>query len=1282
MRPLRRDQKIWLAAILTTGVWLSADGLARASSADIQGADSPGPRDPVGPDVPLSAAEQASLNPRVTVQGFTAAAIQNACSQALKTHALVVFLPRGTYTFETTVSVPATLTLLGEGTSTLIRPNNNDRVLFRVAGDRVRFTRLKLQGATLTWNDTDGSHGVIIERQHDVRIDHCEVLGFMRAVTITEEATAQVDHCRIHHNLRAGYGYGITIDAGGYVLAMDNEFNNCRHVLASNGALDWNSGKNGQYVHRPGVRPTHWEFLHNHSSDDREDQQEQADLDTHPGMDGTFVIEDNLIEGTRTAAFLADGAGLIRRNVCRQFLPNSTGIYITYSTHNGIPVEGAMPHDIWIERNSITDVSEAYHIGKSVNIFLDGKAVPSTRDDAAPRLTRLLRLQPMGDDGTLRWTLEPFPPGSPGQPPGSPVATPWIVPNGGVFPGPVTVTLTSSTPGAAIRYTTNGADPAGGAVLYTGPITFLQTTTLKAKAFVSGSSDSDTATATFTIPASAVPAPTPRSPAPPQTPTPPPPPPSGPPPSHNGYTLTPSPLTAELNQSLTISWTAPPGRPKKDWVGFYKRNFPDTAYFWWHYTDGQAQGSLTMPGAVQAGTYEFRYFVDNGYQAMATSAPVMVGTARPASPPPATQPSAPPPAAPPAPPGTHPLMSVAQWEAKFKAAHDAEQRSKYDPWSKGGNSEKYYFVAYGVDGLVAMYEATGKTGYLDRALSYIDHIVEDAKPSSSIPTSQYKDQYLGWPAQDLGGNEIPLYETYLWRYVTRLLRVIRFTPALYNDPAYKSRYDKLLEFSEVNIFEKWYTRGTSNLYRSRTHMASHCAFIAFDLSLLTTDAARKARYQEVYNKIDHDLRGQIKPNPIDPSAYFWSDEWGGTHPQDTGHGNGVVSYIIEAHDNGNPFWTDTDIMGLRNLVVKVLWNKSSTAPAFAGFVNGTGSPSWTSDGWCKLGRYDEQIQRLIEQHGVGHESGSDGYWSQEYANGALNVKILQGGTTSPPPTTTPPPSPPQAPPAPPSPPSPPQPPPAPPSKPPAPPAPPRPPRPPAPPGGAPQPPPYAPWPPRQPCLPKLPGLPDLHLPKLPNLPNLPDLPRMPKLPDLPGLITLPPCPDPAPGQPPAKTNFNPFVLRGDVDDSLTVVTVNGIAATRTKRAFEISLPLILGPNAVHLTAKSPNGFDATPKDYVITLGTIPTIQTVSPGDGTKLYLGTPVTFTATASDREQDPIQYRLLLNGAPVGTWGAANTLPWTPGVSQLGLQQVSVEVKDDFGGSNRKNQDTFVIHAPVQHP
>src|SRR5437773_2721955 len=79
------------------------------------------------------------------------------------------------------------------------------------------------------------------------------------------------------------------------------------------------------------------------------------------------------------------------------------------------------------------------------------------------------------------------------------------------------------------------------------------------------------------------------------------------------YTLTPSATIIAPGGTLSVSWTAPGGRPAADWVALYKIGDPNTRYIWWQYTAGATSGTATLTAPAQAGSYEFRYLLDNGY---------------------------------------------------------------------------------------------------------------------------------------------------------------------------------------------------------------------------------------------------------------------------------------------------------------------------------------------------------------------------------------------------------------------------------------------------------------------------------------------------------------------------------------------------------------------------------------------------------------------------------------------------------------------------------------------
>ncbi len=79
------------------------------------------------------------------------------------------------------------------------------------------------------------------------------------------------------------------------------------------------------------------------------------------------------------------------------------------------------------------------------------------------------------------------------------VSKPVISPEGGLFSGPQLVTITSTTSGAALRFTLDGSTPTASSPLYSGPITVSSSSTLKVIGFKSGSDNSEMAAVTFGI---------------------------------------------------------------------------------------------------------------------------------------------------------------------------------------------------------------------------------------------------------------------------------------------------------------------------------------------------------------------------------------------------------------------------------------------------------------------------------------------------------------------------------------------------------------------------------------------------------------------------------------------------------------------------------------------------------------------------------------------------------------------------------------------------------------
>ncbi|MFC7275793.1 hypothetical protein ACFQS1_17525 [Paractinoplanes rhizophilus] len=319
------------------------------------------------------------------------------------------------------------------------------------------------------------------------------------------------------------------------------------------------------------------------------------------------------------------------------------------------------------------------------------------------------------------------------------------------------------------------------------------------------------------------------------------------------------------------------------------------------------------------------------------------------------------------------LRTVAQWTDVFRQSWDYQYATGL-PMSKSPDSWDHYDLSYSVDSCVAMYRATGEHRYLDRALLFVENVATAATPSKSLAHSSFRDGYLGWASAKSGegGDEVPLYESYFWRYGTALLVAMR------DGGAQGDRYQRLLDFAETHVFEKWYSRGADEaIYRDRTHLAAHWALIAHNLAQVTTDAARAARYRSVAGAIDRRLRGQLRRNPVEPTAYFWSDRWGSARRpgQDVSHGNGVIAYVVEAG------WTRAEMAAFAALLTKVVWPGGTV---YKGYVDGSGTDNgWLADGFVKLGRFDAGAQLRLDGHRVVND--------QFAANMALNARIRKGG---------------------------------------------------------------------------------------------------------------------------------------------------------------------------------------------------------------------------------------------------------------------------------------------------
>jgi hypothetical protein len=313
--------------------------------------------------------------------------------------------------------------------------------------------------------------------------------------------------------------------------------------------------------------------------------------------------------------------------------------------------------------------------------------------------------------------------------------------------------------------------------------------------------------------------------------------------------------------------------------------------------------------------------------------------------------------------------------------------------ASGNYKQEYYRLAYHIDGLVQIWQATGDNYYLEECLGLIYMTLDDARPVTG--------GYLGWSSANNPDGHA-LWDSYYWRFVATLTRIMHQSPSLLKienkrGGTYQDDFNTLLNFGEKNIWQRYEYYGLNNFYRSRTHMASHWARIGLEFYIIT----KKSKYLKVFKNISagnmfkrpSNLRNQFFRSNKHPTALLWDQKWGvhkGSAIQDTAHAGAIVSFVVLAYEN-KCYWNNEDISGLINTINNFIW-KPSDGPEVLKYVNGTGGyyePGGRLHEWLNLGRFDENLQKRIK---IQYTEKNRAYFgTQLFGIAALNEKILLDG---------------------------------------------------------------------------------------------------------------------------------------------------------------------------------------------------------------------------------------------------------------------------------------------------
>jgi hypothetical protein len=90
------------------------------------------------------------------------------------------------------------------------------------------------------------------------------------------------------------------------------------------------------------------------------------------------------------------------------------------------------------------------------------------------------------------------------------------------------------------------------------------------------------------------------------------------------YSVSASPGTVLVGGLITVSWMAPPGHSGLDWVGIYRTSGVNTQFVSWEYTGPSSSGTMVFTAPQNPDNYEFRYFLNDGFNRVTVSNPVTV----------------------------------------------------------------------------------------------------------------------------------------------------------------------------------------------------------------------------------------------------------------------------------------------------------------------------------------------------------------------------------------------------------------------------------------------------------------------------------------------------------------------------------------------------------------------------------------------------------------------------------------------------------------------------------
>ncbi|HXC03078.1 MAG TPA: chitobiase/beta-hexosaminidase C-terminal domain-containing protein, partial [Opitutaceae bacterium] len=167
------------------------------------------------------------------------------------------------------------------------------------------------------------------------------------------------------------------------------------------------------------------------------------------------------------------------------------------SLEQGDAFEAQIQVGVQFQLNTIYDP-----VGNLITIYVNGSQTGTKTPNSGVHYNKYGQYVSSSGTGpaTMDWVnIQSWAGGTTSGGGGTTVATPSFSPGGGTYTSTQSVSISDSTSGATIYYTTNGNTPTTSSTVYSGALSVSSTTTIKAIGAKSGDTTSSVASATYTI---------------------------------------------------------------------------------------------------------------------------------------------------------------------------------------------------------------------------------------------------------------------------------------------------------------------------------------------------------------------------------------------------------------------------------------------------------------------------------------------------------------------------------------------------------------------------------------------------------------------------------------------------------------------------------------------------------------------------------------------------------------------------------------------------------------